>query len=206
MRSYSIKSTSTAHQNILKFEANHFLVQNDRFKFTNADEALLSPLAQKLFKLPFVAQLFLADNYVAIKIKDNFLWDDYAEAVSKKITNYLNAGHPILAPNYVPSQKKIPVSVYAEMAPSGPGELKFVCGKKLVINRIQHLYNETVGEQYALTRALFQHFSYVKRIIIEDNYLLLTKGKEVEWNMVMPALRDFIRLYLMQRKPVIIDE
>jgi hypothetical protein len=52
---------------ILKFEFPDFIANHVSYEFKNIDEATLSPLAQKLFHLPFVKSVYISGNFIAIE-------------------------------------------------------------------------------------------------------------------------------------------
>ena len=90
MKKYTIKVVPTSHEGIMKFEANYFLTQHISYEFENIEEAKISPLAQQLFHLPFVKQLYIAQNFVAINKYDIVEWDDVQREVAEQIEAYLN--------------------------------------------------------------------------------------------------------------------
>ena len=74
MSKITIKETQ--NPSILKFEFEDFITKNDpslgelakqSFEFKNIDEATNSPLAQKLFYLPFVKTVYISGNFIAIE-------------------------------------------------------------------------------------------------------------------------------------------
>ena len=79
--SFSIDIQSTSNASILKFETNKFLSRHDSFEFHNIDEAKPSPLAQKLFYLPFVKTVYIAQNFIAIQKYDIAEWSDVQDEV-----------------------------------------------------------------------------------------------------------------------------
>ena len=89
--SFSIDIQSTSNPSILKFETNKFLSRHDSFEFHNIDEAKPSPLAQKLFYLPFVKTVYIAQNFIAIQKYDIAEWSDVQDEVKSQILEYLNS-------------------------------------------------------------------------------------------------------------------
>lgn len=63
MKTYTITPVATNHTGIMKFEANYFITQHISYEFANIEEAKISPLAQQLFHLPFVKQVFLVTKF-----------------------------------------------------------------------------------------------------------------------------------------------
>ena len=90
MKNYHIEVKSTTNKSIVKFEADQFLVNHESYEFKNIDEASKSPLAQKLFHLPFVKTVYLAQNFVAIEKYDIVAWEDVQEELKNQLEDLLN--------------------------------------------------------------------------------------------------------------------
>ena len=76
----------------MKFVSNKLLLQTDSAEFRNIEEAKPSPLATKLFHFPFVKEVFISGNYIAIAKFDVVEWDDVAQEVRVFITEFLTEG------------------------------------------------------------------------------------------------------------------
>lgn len=199
---FQIEIKPTTHPDILKFEANRFLTDHESYEFANIDEAGNSPLAQQLFYLPFVKTVFIAQNFVAIEKYDLVDWVDIQEDTAQQIYEYLNSGKP--AVNNAPeTQKKIPVSVYAESTPN-PAVMKFATNQKLVLKTLE-FKNIDEAKNAPLARKLF-NFPFVREVFLDENFVSITKYEIADWNEVTFELREFIREYLTAGKPVVDDE
>ncbi|HBK20097.1 MAG TPA: NifU family protein, partial [Cryomorphaceae bacterium] len=77
---------------VMKFVSNKMLLQTDSAEFRNIEEAKPSPLATKLFHFPFVKEVFISGNYIAIAKFDVIEWDDVAQEVRVFITDFLQEG------------------------------------------------------------------------------------------------------------------
>lgn len=199
MKKFTIKTVPTSHDDIMKFEANHFITQHISYEFANIEEAKISPLAQQLFHLPFVKQIFISQNFVAINKYDIVGWEDVQNEVSEQIEAYLNSGDLVInAENN--SIKKIPVTVYAESTPN-PSVQKYVANKKLVLKSLEYK-NLDEAIHSPLASALFQ-FPFVKEVFFDDNYVSITKYDRVEWNDISNEIREFLRSYLEEGKEVV---
>lgn len=202
MKRYTIEIVPTSHEGIIKFEANYFLTQHISYEFANIEEAKVSPLAQELFHLPFVKQLFIAQNFVAINKYDIVEWADVQNEVAEQIENYLNSGKPVIQATAT-APKKVPVTIYAESTPN-PSVQKFVANKKLVLQTME-FKNIDEAINAPLPTALFG-FPFVKEVFLDDNYVSITKYDRVEWNDISNELREFLRDYLEQSKEVVSEK
>lgn len=198
---YQIEIKPTTSPDIVKFEANRFLVNHESFEYANIDEAGDSPLAQQLFHLPFVKTVFIAQNFVAIEKYSIVEWEDVQEAVAGQVQDYLNQGKPIVSQ---PSEdKKIPVMVYAESTPN-PSVMKFATNKKLVLKTFE-FKNIDEAKNAPLAQQLF-HFPFVREVFFDENYVSINKYDMADWNDVTLELREFIREYLVAGKTVVDEE
>jgi len=178
MKNYHIEVKATTNKSIVKFEADQFLVNHESYEFKNIDEASKSPLAQKLFHLPFVKTVYLAQNFVAIEKYDIVAWEDVQEELKNQLEDLLNNGTVIIKEDSEQA-KKIPVTVYAESTPN-PKVMKFVANKKLVLQSIE-FKNIDDASHSPLAKALF-HFPFVKEVFFDENYVSVSKYDVADWN------------------------
>jgi len=197
---HTITIKSTSNEAILKFESSQTIIKNESFEFSNIDEAKPSPLAQQLFYLPFVKKVYLSGNFVAIERFDIIEWADVKDEVSEQIENYLNSGEQAINPEFLRSTRKVPVTIYAESTPN-PAVLKFVANKKLVA--ATHEFNTIDETGYSpFAKALF-HFPFVKAVFMDENYVSVTKYEMAEWTEITTELREFMKNYIEQGKPIV---
>lgn len=198
MSTYTIAIKSTNTPTILKFEANKFLTQHQNFEYNNIDEAKNSPLAQQLFYLPFVKKVYISGNFVAIERYNIVEWSDVQDEVAEQIENYLNNDGVVVTETEAP--KKVAVTVYAESTPN-PSVIKFVSNKKLVTATFEFTSIDE-AKHSPLASELF-HFPFVKSVFIDENYVSITKYDVAEWQDITMELREFIRSYIENAKPIV---
>jgi Fe-S cluster biogenesis protein NfuA len=92
----SVYAEMTPNPAVMKFVANKMLINQDSVEFKNIEEAAPSPLAQKLFHLPFVKEVFISGNYIALSKYNIVEWDAVAQEVRLFLLEELQAGTPIL--------------------------------------------------------------------------------------------------------------
>ena len=201
MSQFNIEISETTNQNIVKFIANSFLTRSTSYEFKNIDEAKASPLAQQLFYLPFVKTVYISQNFIAIEKYSIVEWKDVQQEVADSILEYLNAGKPVITETDAP--KKIPVSVYAESTPN-PSVMKFVANKPLATGTFE-FKNIDDAIHSPLAKALF-NFPFVKEVFISANYVSVMKYNVAEWQEISMEIREFIRKFIEDGKPVLNDE
>ncbi|MBB1193629.1 NifU family protein [Flavobacterium sp. SOK18b] len=199
MSKITIKKTQ--NPTILKFEFEDFITQNENFEFKNIDEAKESPLAQKLFYLPFVKTVYISGNFIAIERFSIVEWDDVKDAVAEQIEQFIIDGGVIVTKSET-TTKKQPVNVYGETTPN-PAALKFVVSKMLTKNAVE-FKNIDQTSASPLAKELFK-FPYVKEIFIDENYISITKYDINEWQEITLDLRSFIKQYI-ENGGIVLDE
>jgi Fe-S cluster biogenesis protein NfuA len=110
----------------------------------------------------------------------------------KKKRNYMiKTGNPI-------------ISIYTEMTPN-PETMKFVANKLLYPGKsIDFPEAETAGPS-PLASELFG-FPFIKAVFIASNFVTLTKTPETDWSDVIPSVREFLKQYLEEGKPIVNEE
>lgn len=194
----SIKNTQ--NPSIVKFEFEDFITKNENFEFKNIDEAKESPLAQKLFYLPFVKTVYISGNFIAIECYNIVEWKDVQEDVAEEINSFINNGGVIINKNSESGTKKTPSSIYAETTPN-PAVLKFVSNSMLTKTAFE-CKNIDETKASPLAKELF-NFPFVKEVFVDENYISITKYEFIEWQEVSNDIRTFIKEYLENSKPVV---
>jgi len=92
----SVYAEMTPNPAVLKFVANKPLVDQDSVEFKNIEEAQPSPLATKLFHFPFVKEVFISANYLAINKYEIVEWEDVTLEIRELIRDFLASGEPVL--------------------------------------------------------------------------------------------------------------
>ncbi len=89
----SIYAEMTPNPMAMKFVADKMLVpEGVQFEFLKPEEAAPSPLAQKLYELPFVKGIFISSNFITILKNEKAMWDDVVFDVRDYIKEYLQNG------------------------------------------------------------------------------------------------------------------
>ena len=121
--------------------------------------------------------------------------------MASSINDYLISGKAVIEETEL--TKKIPVTVYAESTPN-PTVIKFVANKPLA-DGIFEFKNIDEAVHAPLASALFS-FPFVKEVFISANYVSVMKHNVVEWQDISLEIREFIRAYIEDGKPVLDDE
>ena len=199
---FKINIKETQNPAIIKFEFPDFISYGANYEYKNIDETESSPLAKKLFYLPFVKTVYISGNFVAVERFSIVEWTDVQEEVKDIIETFINDGGKVLVETENSTIKKIPVTVYGETTPN-PGVLKFVANKALTKTAIEF---KNIDETSAspLAKELFK-FAYVKEIFIDENYVSITKYDSYNWDEITIEVRSFIKEYI-ENGGTVIDE
>ncbi|MBI1316215.1 NifU family protein [bacterium] len=95
-----VYAESTPNPNVMKFVANRRLVMHDGLEFRSPEAAQKAPLVQQLFQFPFVREVFLSANFVAIAKFDTLDWLEISQELRYFVRNWLSEGRPILSPDF----------------------------------------------------------------------------------------------------------
>lgn len=93
------------------------------------------------------------------------------------------------------------VSIYTEMTPN-PETMKFVANRLLYPGKSIDFPEESAAGPSPLARELFA-FPFIRGVFIASNFITLTKTPETRWEEVIPTVREFLKEYLQEDKPVI---
>lgn len=131
----------TPNPRAMKFVANIAIVTDGRaYEFTSASDTESSPLAKVLFTFPFVDGVMISQNFVTITITPNLDWDNVVLEVREYITNYLQAGQPVITVEKFKKKEDPKVNEEKEFTPlPKPGEIRDIDKK------IKHILKEYVS-------------------------------------------------------------
>lgn len=94
---HAIYAESTPNPTTMKFVSNRYLiVDGQQYEFSLEDELSNSPLAAKLLNLPFISNVFIASNFVAVTKTEIIDWEDVIHQLRDLLSEYLNNGGKIV--------------------------------------------------------------------------------------------------------------
>ena len=94
----NIYSEATPNPETMKFVANRMILPDASADFQTREAALKSPMATKLFELPFVNAVFIMNNFVTITKLSTYEWFDISPKLKEFVKEYLESGAEILHP------------------------------------------------------------------------------------------------------------
>ena len=94
---FIIYAEGTPNPESMKFVANKILLaEGATAEYKTIAETGQAPLPQKLFEFPFTKQVFISANYITLTKHAFVSWDDILMETRVFLTEYLNAGKPII--------------------------------------------------------------------------------------------------------------
>ncbi len=95
---------------------------------------------------------------------------------------------------------KVPIEVYTEATPN-PENMKFVVNKMLLANQSAEFTSIKDAEEAPLAKA-FLELDNISNVFIANNFITLAKSTQDEWYEIIPELKEFLRNYLIEGKPI----
>ena len=86
-----------------------------------------------------------------------------------------------------------------------PETMKFVANKLLYPGKSIDFPDAEMAKPSPLATELFG-FPFIKAVFIASNFVTLTKTAETDWQDIIPSIRQFLKDYLEEGKPVINEE
>lgn len=94
------------------------------------------------------------------------------------------------------------ITIYSEATPN-PETMKFVLNRFLLPNDTADFPDVTSASNSPLALELFETFSAVRGVFIMNNFVTITKSEDTDWFDLIPPMKEFIKNYVAEEKPVI---
>ena len=93
------------------------------------------------------------------------------------------------------------MNIETELTPN-PETLKFIVSKEYIFQKGIEIKNEKEAEKYKFSKDFFQ-LKGINRIFIGENFIAVTKEKNVTWNYLKTKVLTFILDYISSNKVII---
>lgn len=103
-----IYAEATPNPASMKFVVNNYLVPEEGkvFEFRTKQAAEVSPVAKKIFELPYVKGVFITANFITVTQDESQEWYEVIPGIKEMIKNHLIQGGLILNPDAVIEESK----------------------------------------------------------------------------------------------------
>jgi len=174
---------NTENPNVIKFVADRTLISGSLELDRNSNISNI-PLAQELFQYPFVKSIFITANFIAVAKENIVEWDLVTDNLRNIILESLDD-----FPEIIYTEEAVPI-FYSEKTPN-PSVVKFVSEHQLIDGFLE-LKSLQEAEKVPLAKKLFEEFSFVKEVFINDNFISITKTDDVSWEEITQKIQDFL--------------
>ena len=174
---------NTENPNVIKFVADRTLISGSLELDRNSNISNI-PLAQELFQYPFVKSIFITANFIAVAKENIVEWDLVTDNLRNIILESLDH-----FPEIIYTEEAVPI-FYSEKTPN-PSVVKFVSEHQLIDGFLE-LKSLQEAEKVPLAKKLFEEFSFVKEVFINDNFISITKTDDVSWEEITQKIQDFL--------------
>ena len=93
------------------------------------------------------------------------------------------------------------MNIETEITPN-PETLKFIVGKEYIFQKGIEIKNEKEAEEFKFSKDFFQ-LKGIKRIFIGENFIAVTKEKNITWNYLKTKILTFMLDYISSNKIII---
>lgn len=99
-------------------------------------------------------------------------------------------------------ETQTPVTIYSEGTPN-PETMKFVANRMILpLDSADFPTRELAEKDSPLAAKLFE-FNFVNGVFIMNNFVTVTKRPEANWDDLTPILREYIKAYLTEGRPIV---
>lgn len=184
----------TENKKVMKFVTDYTLIPGSVELDRDSDIKEI-PLAQELFKFPFVEKVFITANFIAVAKQDTVEWEHVVEGLKDVIESALLAN-----PRVYKQKNKDIFQVYSEMTPN-PNVMKFI-SNKVLLNGFVEVKTKESSVVVPLAEELYNEFEFVKEVFISDNFVAVTKDDSVKWHEIMVEVCNSISDFLKAGKTI----
>lgn len=101
----TVYGETTPNPSALKFVVSRMLTRN-AIEYKNIDQATSSPLAQELFKFPYVKEVFIDENYISITKYDINNWEEITLEIRTFIKQFIENDGTVLIEDLIEETTK----------------------------------------------------------------------------------------------------
>lgn len=94
----SVYAEMTPNPAVMKFVSNKRMIELEHVEYQNIEEASNSPLAIQLFHFPFVKEVFISSNFVAVQKYNVVEWGTVTLEIRELVLEFLQSGKSVLNP------------------------------------------------------------------------------------------------------------
>ena len=113
----SIYTEMTPNPVTMKFVLTFLLIdeEGESIEFRTREKAAISPLATKIFELPYVKGVFITSNFITVTKDESFEWFEVIPEIKALIKAKLALKEPLLTGELIAEESEVPVNVSGDI-------------------------------------------------------------------------------------------
>lgn len=96
------------------------------------------------------------------------------------------------------------LDVYSESTPN-PETMKFVFNRMILPDQTADFPTASSTANSPLAKNLFE-FNFVNGVFIMNNFVTITRTPDVEWDEIIPIMKEFLKSYVAADEPILLEE
>ena len=112
-----VYSEMTPNPVTMKFVLNFLLIEEEgeNIEFRIKEKAEVSPLAKKIFELPFVVGVFITSDFITVTRDESCEWYEVIPEIKELIKTQLATGEPLLTGELITEEAEVPVNISGDI-------------------------------------------------------------------------------------------
>lgn len=113
----TIYTEMTPNPVTMKFVMNFLLIdeEGESIEFRTKEKAEISPIAKKIFELPYVIGVFITSNFITITRDESCEWFEVMPGIKELIVAKLSLKEPLLTSDYIEEASEVPINVSGDI-------------------------------------------------------------------------------------------
>jgi Fe-S cluster biogenesis protein NfuA len=113
----SMYTEMTPNPVTMKFVLNFLLIdeEGESIEFRTKEKAAISPLATKIFELPYVKGVFITSNFITVTKDESFEWYEVIPEIKELIKAKLALKEPLLNGELIEEKSEVPVNISGDI-------------------------------------------------------------------------------------------
>ena len=113
----SIYTEMTPNPVTMKFVLNFLLIdeEGESIEFRTKEKAEISPIAKKIFELPYVKGVFITSNFITVTKDESCEWYEVIPEIKKLIKTKLALKEPLLTGDLIEVESEVPVNISGDI-------------------------------------------------------------------------------------------
>jgi Fe-S cluster biogenesis protein NfuA len=198
----TIYAEVTPNPSVMKFVANKMLVEGEALEFRNIEEARPSPLAYQLFHFPFIREIFISCNFIALTKFDVIDWEEVTLELREFIRNWLHEGRDLIDENALKAAQNTEDSEEAVVSIGAPAiELPNLDSLGDIEKRIVDILDDYVAPAVAQDGGQIRFAGYKDKVV-----QVLLQGACNGCPSSTATLQQGIKNILQKMLPTLVDD